>query len=57
MIIVVANTEYDRVTNTYKLVTSHGIDFETLEHVVLQPVHPTLLGAVLDRELGEYVIK
>ncbi len=40
-----------------EFVTSHGIDEDTLQDVVLQNVHPTKLGATFDRELGEWVIE
>lgn len=56
MIIVIANSEYDEKTGRTNLITSHGIDSESLEHVVLQPVHPQFLGAVFNTELGEFVI-
>jgi hypothetical protein len=40
-----------------EFVTSHGIDEDTLQDVVLPNEHPAKLGAIFDRELGEWVIE
>ena len=41
---------------TGKLVTSHGYNEDTFEHVVLPVDHPSLLGAYFDGDIGEWVI-
>jgi hypothetical protein len=51
--------KYDRdgvYTGKREFVVSHGIDFETDEHVILPCEHPDVLGAKYDTEIGEYVI-
>jgi hypothetical protein len=56
MIIVICNEEYNEITDRYRLVVSHGLDSETLETVVLQPVHPAELGAEIHHEIGEFIL-
>ena len=50
------NKEYDKTTNSYSFVVSHGIDAETLETVVLPQVNPVDLGAVMDYTIGEFIL-
>lgn len=52
MIIVI--TERDEESG--QIVTSHGVDMDTFENIVLPWVHPSHLGAKLDLTLGEWVI-
>jgi hypothetical protein len=40
-----------------KLVVSHGVDLETDKHVILPNEHPSILGALWDENLREYVIE
>lgn len=56
MIIIITNREFNECTGHYDLVASHGVDFKTLKEIPVSPQHPTLLGAVLNLQLGEYVI-
>lgn len=51
---------YDRNgfdTGDTEFVVSHGVDEETGKTIVLTNVHPSLIGAKWDKDLGEYVIK
>lgn len=36
--------------------TSHGINVDTLKNVVLPQEHPRNLGAIFDKDMGEWVI-
>jgi hypothetical protein len=39
------------------LIASHGYDVDTTMNVVVSQDHPTKLGAVFDRDMGEWVIR
>jgi hypothetical protein len=54
-IIVVCSSEIQR--GKRELIVSHGFHEDTLANVVLQQLPPTILGAVFDPRLGEWVIE
>lgn len=56
MIIVIANYETDS-NGVRKLVTSHGVDPDTLKSYPLPQEDPRDLGAGFDRDYGEYVLR
>lgn len=53
--IVITTVVQNETTGKRELVASHGVVEDTLESVVLQCVHPSLLGAVRDQS-GHWVI-
>lgn len=57
MIVLATVMEKDPKTGYARLIVSHGIDSETLQNVVLPQETPQALGAVLDRDLGEWVLR
>jgi hypothetical protein len=55
MIVVIVNHETDK-NGIPRLIASHGIDFDTLQTVILPAEHPQNLGAVFNPIIGEFVI-
>lgn len=56
MVVVITVVVTDERTGREELVASHGINAYTDEMVTLPSVHPQQLGAVIDRDLGEWVL-
>ena len=56
MIVVVTQQELNERTGRLTLIVSHGIEVESGRPVTLPQVHPEQLGAVVDPEVGEYVL-
>lgn len=57
MIICIVVTERNERSGNMEQIVSHGIDSDTGRHVVLPCDPPGTMGAVFDREMGEYVIR
>ena len=57
MILLIVYTERNETTGRIETIVSHGIDLETDREVVLPQERPEQFGGVLDRDLGEYVIR
>jgi len=57
MILVITHAERDKKTGCVQIIASHGIDLDTGHTIILSNERPETLGAVLDPELGEYVIR
>lgn len=51
--------KYDRrhVVIGQEFVVSHGIDEDTLRHVILPCEHPAALGAKFDSQIGEWILE
>lgn len=56
MILLIVNKEYDEKKDRYVELVSHGFDMETEAVVILPHEPPEWLGAVMDHELGEWVL-
>ncbi len=56
MIIVITTQEQGR-DGRLKTVVSHGVDATTGRNIVMSCDDPRELGAVFDRDIGEYVIR
>lgn len=49
--------KYGRSNGDTELLVDCAVDYETLQNVVVPCDHPSALGAVMDRDLGEWVIR
>jgi hypothetical protein len=56
MILVITIKEVNEKSGNLELIVSHGVNLVTDEIVILQQVHPSLIGAIFDYKLGEYVL-
>ena len=56
MVIVITTKERSEQTGAIEIIASHGVDSETNKTVILPCSTPERLGAVFDKELGEYVL-
>lgn len=55
-IIVITTVELNESTNRHELIASHGVMEKSLTCVVLQNIHPSGLGAKVDRKINQWVI-
>ncbi len=55
-IIVITTTETDR-HGRRQLIASHGVGERSLRSVTLSTDHPSVLGAVFDSTVGEWVLE
>jgi hypothetical protein len=58
MIIVIASKERNEYTGKMETVVSHGIDLDDNDRIVVLPQErdPSIIGAVFDLDVGEYVL-
>lgn len=54
-VVLISNLETTEI-GSKTLITSHGINMETMETVTVPNVHPMELGAVFDKDLCEWVL-
>jgi len=57
MILVITHKERNKRTGQMETIVSHGIDLETDQPVILPNETPQSIGAVFDREYGEFVLQ
>jgi hypothetical protein len=58
MIIVITSRERNEYTGKMETVVSHGIDLNDNDRIIVLPQErdPSLIGAVFDMDVGEYVL-
>lgn len=56
MIIVVTQTELNEDTGRMERIVSHGFDTLTGKAVILPSMKPEEIGALFDRQRGEFVL-
>ena len=56
MIVVITTSECNEDTGNTELLASHGVNIDTGENIVLPNVHPSELGATIDRRMNEWVL-
>lgn len=56
MIVVIVVKEKNERTGRVETVVSHGVDYRTGKLVVMSGDSPESVGAVFNKEIGEYVV-